>query len=47
VELLICGEANAVAQLRDWLRTGPPGASVTGVACEPLDYQQHASFAID
>jgi acylphosphatase len=47
VEILVCGEATAVAHLRDWLRTGPPGAGVTGVACEPLDYQQHASFAID
>lgn len=47
VELMLCGEANAVGHLRDWLRTGPPGADVTGVACEPLDYLHHAGFAID
>ena len=45
VEVLACGEAQAVAQLRDWLRTGPPRASVSGVACEPLDYQPMTGFA--
>jgi acylphosphatase len=47
VEILVCGEAAAVAHLRDWLRTGPPAARVTGVACEPLDYHPHAGFVID
>lgn len=47
VEVLICGEASAVGQLREWLRTGPPGASVTGVACEPMDHQHHVGFSID
>ena len=47
VEVLVCGEAAAVAQLRDWLRTGPPAARVTGVACEPLDYHPHSGFVID
>lgn len=47
VEVMVCGEAAAVAQLRDWLRTGPSAASVTGVACEPLDYTSHADFMID
>lgn len=47
VEILVCGEPAAVAQLRDWLRTGPAMASVTGVACEPLDYYPHAGFVID
>ena len=47
VELLVCGESNAVGHLRDWLRSGPPGAAVTGVACEPLDFQLYPSFAID
>lgn len=46
VEVLICGDAAVAAQLRDWLRTGPPLANVTGVACEPLDYQSHAGFVI-
>jgi acylphosphatase len=47
VEVLVCGEASAVAHLRDWLRTGNPSSEVTGVACEPLDYQHHPGFAID
>jgi acylphosphatase len=46
VEVLVCGETAAVAQLRDWLRTGPALAEVTGVACEPLDYHPSASFEI-
>lgn len=47
VEVLLCGEASAVAHVRDWLRVGPPHAQVTGVACEPLDYQPHGSFSLD
>ncbi|MBK1723792.1 acylphosphatase [Thiocystis violacea] len=47
VEVLVCGESAAVAQLRDWLRTGPTAAQVTGVACEPLDYHPHPGFVID
>jgi acylphosphatase len=47
VEVLVCGEAAAVAQLRDWLRTGPAMAEVTGVACEPLDYRFQPGFVID
>lgn len=46
VEVLACGEAQAVAALRDWLRTGPPRAAVTGVACEPLDYRPMSGFAV-
>ena len=47
VEILACGELSAVSQLRDWLRTGPAMADVTGVACEPLDYHPHSGFIID
>ena len=47
VEVLVCGELAAVAQLRDWLRTGPALANVTGVACEALDYYPHVGFVID
>ena len=47
VEVMACGEPGAVAQLRDWLRIGPPMAAVTGVACEPLDYQPMAGFAVE
>ncbi|WP_295406578.1 acylphosphatase [uncultured Thiocystis sp.] len=47
VEVFLCGDTTVVAQLRDWLRTGPATAKVTGVACEPFDYYPHAGFAID
>jgi acylphosphatase len=47
VEVLACGSALAVAQLRDWLREGPPAARVTGVACEPLEYRAVSDFATE
>ncbi len=45
VEVLACGDSKAVAAMRDWLRVGPPQAQVTGVACEPVAYQQLQAFA--
>jgi acylphosphatase len=45
VEVLACGSAEAIAQLRDWLRSGPPMAEVSGIACEPVPFQQLAGFA--
>jgi len=44
VEVLACGSADAVAELRDWLRRGPPQADVSGVACEPTDYKPLTGF---
>jgi acylphosphatase len=46
VEVLACGEPEAVAQLREWLREGPPGARVSGVMCEVTDYQELSGFSI-
>jgi len=46
VEVLVCGEPDAVGQFREWLRTGPPMAEVTGVACEPGAFQQLNGFDI-
>jgi len=37
VEVLACGEASAVEDLKLWLWTGPPAAQVKDVRCEPLD----------
>jgi acylphosphatase len=37
VEVLACGEPTAVAALCEWLREGPPAASVTEVRVEELD----------
>lgn len=47
VEVLACGEPGAVDRLREWLRTGPPHAGVTGVACEPQDYRPFPGFVVD
>jgi acylphosphatase len=47
VEVLVCGNADAVAQVRDWLRNGPPMADVTGVACEAVDYRSLSGFAAE
>jgi acylphosphatase len=45
VEVLACGPAEAVNELRDWLRRGPQGAQVTGVACEAEEYRPISGFA--
>lgn len=45
VEVLACGEPEAVAQLREWLREGSPEARVTSVAFEVVDYQELAGFS--
>lgn len=44
VEVLACGDPDAVVQLRDWLRNGPPMADVTGIACEPCALQNLSGF---
>lgn len=44
VEVLACGEPEQVAQLREWLRNGPPMAEVSGVACEPISFQHWSGF---
>ncbi len=44
VEVLACGDPEAIAQLREWLREGPPRARVSGVACEVVDFQEHSGF---
>jgi acylphosphatase len=44
VEVLACGEPDAVNGLREWLRRGPPQAQVTGVACEAVPYRAVSGF---
>ena len=44
VEVLVCGGPDPVAQLREWLRNGPPMAEVTGLACEPSAFQNLSGF---
>lgn len=44
IEVLACGSPEAVNELREWLRRGPPQAQVTGIACEPESYRTLTGF---
>ena len=46
VEVLACGQPDAVESLRQWLTRGPEQARVTGVACEPVDAPVLNGFTI-
>ena len=46
VEVLACGEPDAVQALREWLWHGPPGARVEDVSCEPVEVEAPAGFRI-
>ncbi|MCW8891488.1 MAG: acylphosphatase [Sedimenticola sp.] len=46
VEVLACGEKEAIDQLQVWLTKGPPQAEVSGVSCEPVTHQELADFTI-
>jgi acylphosphatase len=45
VEVLACGEAAAVEQLRDWLWQGPAAAGVTDVECRRIEVPTPARFS--
>ncbi|OOZ36434.1 acylphosphatase [Solemya velesiana gill symbiont] len=44
VEVLACGEPEAIDQLKAWLVKGPPSASVSAVACEPVQLVSAQGF---
>jgi len=44
VEVLACGDAEAVRQLQAWLWQGPPAADVTDVQCIPAPDAAPAGF---
>jgi acylphosphatase len=46
VEIVACGRADAVNELREWLRKGPVNARVSGISCEVIDYQGFSQFAV-
>jgi len=46
VEVVACGEKEAVESLREWLRKGPPNASVSGIACEFINSQEFPGFSV-
>jgi acylphosphatase len=46
VEVMACGEVNALNTLRKWLQAGPPQARVVSVECEPHQFILHREFSI-
>jgi acylphosphatase len=44
VEVLLCGDADAVANVQHWLYKGPELARVDEVVAEELDYQSVEGF---
>ena len=46
VEVLACGDAEALQALRLWLQDGPPMAKVRELLEQPAKYQSFDSFEI-
>lgn len=46
VEVLACGASDALAELEDWLRQGPPLASVTNLVVIVVEYRNTTDFSI-
>jgi acylphosphatase len=46
VEVMACGDAEKVEELREWLWDGPPRAEVTDVDVSELPYEEHDSFEV-
>lgn len=46
VELIACGNEDAIHHLQEWLNHGPPQASVKKVVAETIDWQEHENFSI-
>jgi acylphosphatase len=46
VEVLACGASDALAELEDWLRQGPPLASVTNLVVIVVEYRNTTGFSI-
>ena len=44
VEVLACGAQEAISRLQAWLRQGPPGARISGIACESVAPQKLGGF---
>lgn len=44
VEVLACGERDALERLRDWLGRGPAAAEVTARECRPVTVSPPADF---
>lgn len=47
VEVQAFGPAQALDELRTWLKKGPPMAHVLKLDCEPVAYQEYNGFRIE
>ncbi len=45
VDVLACGEKEAVARLCEWLQSGPPAAQVESVSCRENELLQIDNFS--
>jgi acylphosphatase len=45
VEVVACGSESAVAQLKEWLWSGPPASRVTAVDCDTIVIQPPDDFS--
>ncbi|VAX12898.1 Acylphosphate phosphohydrolase, putative [hydrothermal vent metagenome] len=45
VEVLACGEQEVVAQLCEWLKSGPPAAQVESVSCRENELLKIDNFS--
>jgi acylphosphatase len=46
VEVLICGEKDAVETMREWLWDGPSAADVTEVDATEIPWESHSHFEV-
>lgn len=46
VEVIACGEREALLALQEWLKQGPEHAKVEGVSSEELPWQEYARFSV-
>lgn len=46
VEIMAFGEEAALAQLRNWMKDGPPKAMVTELTCEEIGWQAYTGFKV-
>lgn len=46
VEVLLCGQADAVGHLKAWLWEGPPAAHVSEVVCHLVDEVPPPGFTV-
>lgn len=47
VEVVACGDEDALEELEQWLHQGPPSARVSGVEREALEDRPMRGFSID